>query len=902
MAAMAATSEAQVPSHGGALRRGGSALLESAPVRWLRAHPDVSAALFFVGLLFAYMLPVLIGTKIMSSNDALYYWTPWQSFAPADGTHFLNPLLSDIPQSNYPWWEFTRDTLRSGTVPQWFPNTFAGAPLLSNPQNGLFTPFNLPDWLLPFNYGLGLSAGLKLWFGAFGTYLLVRQLRLGWLPGLIAGVTFAFSAYNITWLEHATPVAVAVMLPWMLWLIERLFERARLSTVLWLAVVTAVALGGGHPGTQVHVLALAGLYALIRVFLLQGLERRDRLKLLAFALGGVVLGTLMMAVMLIPEALSSHGTIGTAVRQGGGRGDLPGSKMPFDALKTVLFPDWWGRPSSVLLHAPKSSAGGSVNYNERTFYAGVVAALLAIVAVMAPGRWRHKAPFAVFAVLGLLIPVHTPVLWQILSHVPPFDVIQNQRLYLAYGLGASVLAAFAVQDLLDRPAGQRRNLVVPAVAVGIGLIVLLSIGPAGSDLGHVAKHFATGTIFHARKVIELTTTVWFLLFALGVGAALLLAFRHPRWRYGIAVGLVLLAAADSLHFAKGYQPMGPASSIIPPRTEAIDYLVRHQGDSRINALGFTLGTTWATRYGLSDIRGYAPPNPTKRWSSLWQIAKPDQEPSAPLQMDEQEDDQIQIESVLGARYIVTDAGQKLGDVSLDPVRSALRVVYDKSDAVIVENSRAAPHVEIPGRILLANGEGDANERIADPSFMPTNNVVIESRDPAVQALARGPVARGSVRIVGRQNATTTLDATLDRTGLVVLNDSLTDGWTVKVDGRKADPIRVNSVMRGVVAGPGRHTIVWSYTTPGLKAGLLLSVLAFLGLIGGAVFLVLRGRRGGAPVGLDLPEPPPDDAPPASKPAAAPAAPKAKATRRPPPARPAAEQRRAPPPPPRRRRR
>ncbi|MES1171416.1 MAG: YfhO family protein, partial [Actinomycetota bacterium] len=99
-------------------------------------------------------------------------------------------------------------------------------------------------------------------------------------------------------------------------------------------------------------------------------------------------------------------------------------------------------------------------------------------------------------------------------------------------------------------------------------------------------------------------------------------------------------------------------------------------------------------------------------------------------------------------------------------------------------------------------------------------------------------------VVDEGNTSVTLDARLDRRGLVVLNESLTDGWTVTVDGEKADPVRVNSVMRGVVAGPGRHEIVWSYAMPGLKAGALLSVLALLTLIGGAIALIVGKKRRG----------------------------------------------------------
>ncbi|WCB95062.1 hypothetical protein DSM104299_03804 [Baekduia alba] len=827
------------------------AVADSAPVRFFRAHPDLTAALLIAGLIFAYLWPVLIGAKILSPISVLYGFTPWQAYAPADIHSYYNPLLSDIATADYPWRSFARESIRSGTLPLWNPHVFGGIPFLSNPQNGLFTPFNLPLWTLPLNYALGLSAALKLWAGGFGTYLVARQLRLGFLPGLLAGVAFAFSALNITWLTHETLPAVAVLLPWMVWLIERLFERARITTMLWLGVATAIGLGGGHPGMQVHLMAMAGLYTLVRVWLVPDLERGERLRRLGLACGGLVLGVLLMAVMLIPEALSSHGTIGTQARANG-RGTLPGTVMPFDAIKTTLFPDWWGRPSSIEMGAGPNSAGGSVNYNERTFYAGVVSLLFALVALISRGGWRRKAPFAVLAFVGITVPVHIPVLWDFVTHVPPFDVVQNQRMHFVYAFGTAILAAFGLRDLIDRPAEQRRRLAVPAVALCLGFIVLVSIGAGGSDLSHTFKHFTAGTSFPIRKVIELTSTAWFVFFALGVGAALLLALRRPRWRYGIAVAVVLLAAADGLHFANGYQPMGPADDVIPPKTQAISYLQQHKSEGRIVGMGNALLQDWSTTYGLSDIRGYDPPNPTRRLFSLWRMANPDQADWTPFIMPAQDENTVQVESVLGARYVVGDPGIKPGpEVRLNPVLNSLRIVYSGEDATILRNARAAPRVELPSSVEVADDQGETETLITRPAFLPNNSVVIESKDPAARALAHAPVAKGRVAIAKEENARVTLDATLDRRGLVVLNDSYTDGWSVTVDGRKAAPVRVNSVMRGVVAGPGRHEIVWSYAMPGLKAGALLSLLAFLGLIGGAIALTVSRRRRRGP----RPEPP-----------------------------------------------
>jgi hypothetical protein len=551
-----------------------------------------------------------------------------------------------------------------------------------------------------------------------------------------------------------------------------------------------------------------------------------------------------MAAVLIPEALSNSGTVATHARNQVAGATMPGGVMPLDAIKTTLFPDWWGRPSGISIPAGLDSAGGSVNYNERTFYAGVAATLLALIALLSRGDWRRKAPLVVLAVVGLAVPLHLPVLYDVVIRIPPLDVVQNQRLHFGYELAVALLAGFGLRGLLERPAEQRLALVVPGLAIFLGLLVLVAIAPSGEHLSHTLHHFATGAEYQSRQVVELTSDIWFLLFAAAVGAGLVLAHRRPRWRWGIALALVGVVVVDGLHFAHDYQPMMPASAVVPPKTPAITYLQRHAGEQRINGLDYVLADSWAVAYGLDDIRGYLPPNPTKRLYSIWKAANSDQLEGAPYTMGADQDEQtVQVESLLGARYILTEPNTELPTaVTLNPVLGALRVVYSGRDGTIVENGRAAPRVQVPSRVEVAEDQADAESKLFNKSFLPGSQAVIETDDPAARALAGGPAAKGTVRIAGDDDAKVTLDATLDRTGLVVLNDSLMDGWTVTVDGRRAKAVRVNSLMRGVVAGPGRHEIVWSYMTPGLKAGLALSLLAWLGTVGGAVALALRARR------------------------------------------------------------
>jgi len=799
--------------------------------RALAAHPHRTAAVAMGLLVFAYLWPVLIGGEVLSPASLLYNLHPWTGSTPVprDIHSYFNVELVDVPMAIYPWRFFARAMIHSGTFPAWNPHVFAGAPFFSNPANGLFSPFSLPLWILSLNYGIGVGAALKLWAAGFGCYLLARELRLGLLPGLLAGVGFAFSALNIVWLTHESLPAVAAMLPWMVWLVERIFRGGRLGSAVGLALVTAAAIGGGHAGMQVHVLAATGVYALLRAVPRNDGERAERLRALAYAAGGLVVGTLVMAVILVPEVSSSRGTIGTAARHGG-QGTLPGTFLPLEAIKTALFPDWWGRPSAIEISGP-------ANFNERTFYAGVVTLLLACVGLLAPGGWRRKGPFLLFAVLGLAIPLHAPILYWLTTHLPVLADVQSQRLHFLYAFGAAMLAACGLQAMLDRP-DRRRWLAVPLSAVALGAVAL-ALG--GGDLSRVARHFLTGADVHSAAGVAATAVVWFVLFALAIGAALLAVRRRPQLRLPVAATVVLLAALDMLHFAHGFQPMGPPSKVFPPRTPAIAYLQRHAHDGRIVARANVLGYEWSSTYGLDDVRGYEPPQPTVRFYNLWKAAEPDQTNWQPFSVNPISPRTLRLVSLLGARWLLDVADAT--NISAPGLRT-LEVGYAGREATVFENPNALPRAMVATYVLVTTEERQTINALLAPELDPLSTVVVERDQPGAAALAQAPPVHGTAAVTGETNASVTLRATLDRRGLVLLGDNLADGWSVRVDGRPARVVRADDVLRGVIVGPGRHEIRWSYTVPGLRAGAALSLLALAALAGAGIVLVRR-RRGAA---------------------------------------------------------
>jgi hypothetical protein len=776
-----------------------------------------AAALLFALAVLLYLWPALVGGKVLSPAAAAYAWVPWSSFRPDDLGDYYNSLLHDEPTQFHVWKLYARNALEAGEFPAWNHLALSGTPFFANAQAALLSPFNLPFWTLPFDYAFGLSAALKLWVAAFGVYLLVRELGLGFGPGMVAGLTFGFCAFSIVWLSHPH-LGVFVLLPWALWSTERLLRRGRSADGLGLALAFAVACLGGHPGSQLHLAGAIAVYAVLRA-LLSRTVGRERVRRLAVVAVAAALGVAVAAVSLLPAALLVPGSAGEAVR------DAEDLKLPASALRTALFPDWWGRPSAISFEGP-------VNFSERTLYAGAAGLVLAVLAATSRAAWRRKLPFVVLALLGLVIAFSVPPLGPVFSEAPILDDVRNLRLIVLFQLAVAVLAAYGAHELIGEGV-PRRGWLVAGGALAVAMLAGASIGPSVRELDLTLDHFLTGTDHFSEAVISLTSVAWaLLLLSLLVG---LLAARKRIAGTAFAAGVIAIVAVDLAHFGHGYQPAAPPDEVFPPPTPALRFLQREAGESRVIGIGLALKvfpSDTGMAYGLRDARGYDPPEPGARYLNLWRQADP------PFKADRFTVRKLTSRSrklmdVLGVRYVLTDP-------SAAPLaRPGLSVAYEGEDARVYRNDRAAPRALVPDTVrAIPPIERSALDAIMSADFDPRTDAVVE----VGRARPTVPVpGAGSVRVVRETPSTVELRARLRRAGLVVLNDRIEEGWEVSIDGRDARPIRTNSVFRGVEVPAGSHEVTWRYTVPGLREGAAISALGICGTLAWGLVLLRRRR-------------------------------------------------------------
>ncbi len=249
-------------------------------------------------------LPALIGGKVALAVDGTSAHLPWGGVEAASERGVpQNPELSDQGVQFYPFYKWVARSWISGDPPYWCPDIYAGAPGVGNAQSGALDP---QVWLLCvlqviggdalFDWGFGLLAWLRIAVAMGGAYALARRLGLQSPGAFLCACAFAFSGYQVLWLNHALG-HVPPLLPWTLFFLEGI-AKGRTSAGHSLlsagaaALCFALAILGGHVETAFYVGCAAGIWAL-------SILRRDRASGF-MALGALLLGTGCGAASLWP--------------------------------------------------------------------------------------------------------------------------------------------------------------------------------------------------------------------------------------------------------------------------------------------------------------------------------------------------------------------------------------------------------------------------------------------------------------------------------------------------------------------------------------------------------------------------------------------------------------------------
>ncbi len=431
--------------------------------------------------------------SILFGVDTATVQLPWsKAIGRADGRAPLEPRnagLADQGVFFYPAYRFAIDSWRRGDTPLWNPLICAGSPAVGNPQLGVLDPevailgalesIGGGAWR---DRGFAWLAWLRLAAAGLGAYLFARRLGLSIAGATISSATFASSGFVVAWLGFSLG-HVAVVLPWILLALESSRGARGNLAIAATALVTALAIYGGHPETAFYV----GLASAVWAFAIFASDRRAGIR----ALVGLALGVLLASPSLAPflEYLQSSGA--RVAREA-----IPHGEPDWIALALLVFA-WWiaarfRRSRSIASESEHAASCGTFAWEAPIRWASVAAFVLFAWAILLVFAERGLAPSARMLLLPDVFGAPEHGGWR-----GSGQYIESASAWIPFASLALALAALLSPKIEGATRLPRRAAVIALALAGLALAISLS---GIVDLVHLVPFIGMGAGVRAAVV------------------------------------------------------------------------------------------------------------------------------------------------------------------------------------------------------------------------------------------------------------------------------------------------------------------------------------------------------------------------------------------------------------------
>lgn len=703
--------------------------------------------------------------------------------------------------------------------------------------------------------------------------------------GVIAALAYGLSTYTILIIGagHITKIWAMVYAPMMLGAVYYTLRRNMWIGAALTALFTSLEIGANHPQiTYYFAVAMAALWISEGVYAIK--ERRivDWLKRTALL---IVAGLFAIGSNFSPlwqtlqhQKETTRGGSELATAEGEDKGlDLEymtrwsyGKAESFN----MLVPNYMGGSSShdykdnpeVQAEIEKAGFyGWSQYYGEQPgtagpTYLGAAVILLALLGIIVLPN-RHKWWIVATCGIALLFAWGNNIMWLtelLYKYLPLYDKFRVPATALvvlqwAVPLLAAGAVAYIIKNHDTEQKRLRRALYWATGIVGGILLIFAAAGPIFHDAGRentqelITKQFGAeleaqipdsfyDTLTEAREQALQADALRSLIFVILTAAIVWLYIQRKQdkaiGKYILCASLALLITADLFAVDKRYlaeKEFKPVQDTTIQPTAADRYIMQNNSDgARVLNITVSPFNDATTSYFHRSIGGYHGAK-LSRYQDLITYQLGPIEQSLLYCSDEEFYD-------------------NLYEAIYNPVLNMLNVKYiiaGPEAEHVVERENPLGNAWFVDSVYRVENASEEMIVLLDPRFDPETMVVVGEKYAPEKDFYH---ATGEVKLTKYQpnNLVYTASST-GGDGLVVFSEIFTEqGWTVKIDGKEAEPLRVNYVLRAVEVPEGEHTIEWSYRAPNWEAtegvSFSFSLIILLSCVAALIYYIISHER------------------------------------------------------------
>ncbi|KKU47433.1 MAG: hypothetical protein UX67_C0038G0007 [Candidatus Woesebacteria bacterium GW2011_GWF2_46_8] len=743
-------------------------------------YPILAITLVVVVFFWKFFLKGLIPIPADMVVGAYFPWLDYK-WGYEIGVPVKNPITSDVVSVIYPLRSYAVDLIKRGELPLWNPLMFGGYPLLANFQVALFSPTFLLYLLLPKLSAWTGQVVLQPFLAALFSYLFLRHLKVSKFASAMGGLIYAFSGFNIIWLEWNAHALTAAWIPLILLLTSKFIKEAKIKWGVFLSVAVASQIFSGYPQLFIYTLLSIFLYLVVV------LRRELTWKILFHLAFFILVGLSLTAIQTLPalELLINSQRVQEILSY-----DL--TYLPWQNLISFLAPDYFGN------HAT-GNFWGMGNYTNNIGYAGAVSLILASIGYFNFRKKREAVFLGLLLVFSLLFSL--PFVWtKIFS-----GAYSMTRILVLANLAVAFLAAFGLEALFKKVRGLD---ISTALFYFLTLIII------------AAFSFITWQSSADDNYLVGLRNLAFPAFFVGLTIVILAVGVKVKKLVKLSVVMVgLLAVSELFRFGWKYTPFS-RRDLVFPETPVISFLKSQEAPFRFLSENVIPMNMWVP-YGLESPSGYDAVYPVT-WSKYLGVAnKSDKNAPSLGRYAVVENYASPLIDMANNRYLlVLSKGAK----ELELEESGYKKVFEDKSVSVYENSEAFDRALLAFDWIVQKEQEKVFERLLDPTFALSRVLILE-KDPGLRPKEILPMGDVSYRKYSPRESV--LKTRANKDSLLFVSEVWYPGWEAFVDGNKTEILRANSTFRAVKVPEGEHEVGFIYDPKSFKIGGWLSIATLI---------------------------------------------------------------------------
>ncbi|MBK5273818.1 MAG: hypothetical protein JJE30_02040 [Desulfuromonadales bacterium] len=716
----------------------------------------------------------------------------------------------------------------------------------------------------PFPSSIAWLVVLAMCWGSIGTFLYCRLIGVGRLGALAAGLLYVICTENASLINagHIQKFEAICWFPWIFLFMEKALRSGRLFHYALTSLMLAIQFFHMHWQISFYSCLAVGAYWFWYVagrFLEQrGAYGRQFTKdfLLAVVLVALFFSTIAMSFAPL-YSWSQQSERGEAVSGSAGQGATQAAEkgigydegmswsIPPEEILTFLVPGLFGysRQEGGDVPAPgQVYYWGRMRFTQTGDYLGLLPwFLLPLPLLFRRDRYTGFLTFLMAATMIMALGKYTFVYRFMFDHLPAFSSFRVPKMILfLFAFGAAVLAGRGMDVLADETVDRKRLgrwlWWCGGVTACIGLICIL-VSVAGQPIMAAMEEFITAPTRYQNgpQLVEERFRHMFRdgIISFGTAAVYLAAIVawFKKWlptRLFLPL-LVILALCDlwrvNSHFLVVTPP--PASKSEAVKNDVVTFLKPRIDHYRMQPLNDENAHFYADN-GFANVSAYVTISERryKQFLDAMSLMSP-------------------MPDIMNLKYLVMPAREFESQRALLSAKY-LPVFSSSNGSVVLENKTVMPKAWlVPSAAMVTNLQQRLGI-LANAQYFKADQVALVESPPPIQlepypSPAASPAGKADVTVYEANRIV--VEAQALKNSLLVIGEKYYRWWYASVDGKKAEIVPVDHILRGVYLTPGKHRVEFVFDPLPFKIGkwLTLASLAFIAVLMVREWLLRRKR-------------------------------------------------------------